>query len=88
MRCYIEKIENVKIENYNHHDGEQLLFLKIKKKKEKEVPIKTQSKKKDVLEIFILLLYNPLYYCKKRRTPICLIKTVEKPQKPQENVIP
>ena len=35
MRCYIEKIENVKIENYNHHDGEQLLFLKIKKKERK-----------------------------------------------------
>ena len=25
-----------------------------------------------------LLLYNPLYYCKKRRTPIYLIKTVLK----------
>ena len=42
----------------------------------KKVHIKTQSKKKDVLVIFILLLYNPLYYCKKRRTPIYLIKTV------------
>ena len=38
--------------------------------------IKTQSKKKDVLVIFISLLYNPIYYCKKRRTPIYLIKTV------------
>ena len=44
----------------------------------KKVHIKTQSKKKDVLVIFILLLYNPLYYCKKRRTPIYLIKTVLK----------
>ena len=43
-----------------------------------KVHIKRQSKKKDVLVIFILLLYNPLYYCKKRRTPICLIKTVLK----------
>ena len=42
----------------------------------KKVHINTQSKKKDVLVIFILLLYNPLYYCKKRRTPIYLIKTV------------
>ena len=33
---------------------------------------------KNVLVIFILLLYNPLYYCKKRRTPIYLIKTVLK----------
>ena len=39
---------DVKIENYNHHDGEQLLFYK-------KVHIKTQSKKKDVLVIFILL---------------------------------
>ena len=66
---------DVKIENYNHHDREQLLFLKKVKKK---VHIKTQSKKKDILVIFILLLYNPLYYCKERRTPICLIKTVLK----------
>ena len=43
-----------------------------------KVHIKRQSKKKDVLVIFILLLYNPLYYCKKRRTPICLMKTVLK----------
>ena len=41
----------------------------------KKVHIKTQSKKKDVLVIFILLLYNPLYYCEKERTPINLIKT-------------
>ena len=60
-----------RIENYYHHDGEQLGFYK-------KVHIKTQSKKKDVLVIFILLLYNPLYYCKKRRTPIYLIKTVPK----------
>ena len=44
----------------------------------KKVHIKTQKKKKDVLAIFILLLNNPLYYCKKRRTPIYLIKTVLK----------
>ena len=41
---------DVKIENYNHHHGEQLLFYK-------KVHIKTQSKKKDVLVIFILLVY-------------------------------
>ena len=39
----------VKIENYNHHDGQQLLFYK-------KVHIKTHSKMKDVLVIFILLL--------------------------------
>ena len=39
----------VKIENYNHHDRQQLLFYK-------KVHIKTQSKMKDVLVIFILLL--------------------------------
>ena len=39
---------DVKIENHNHHDGEQLLFYK-------KVHIKTQSKKKDVFVIFILL---------------------------------
>ena len=62
MRCYnffiveiiVERCKfdtdctDVKIENYYHHDGEQLLFNKI-------VHIKTQSKKKDVLVIFILL---------------------------------
>ena len=41
---------DVKIENYNHHDGEQLLSYK-------KVHIKTQSKNKDVLVIFIILLY-------------------------------
>ena len=35
---------DVKIENYYHHDGEQLGFYK-------KVDIKTQSKKKDVLVI-------------------------------------
>ena len=68
---------DVKTENYNHHDGEQLYF----KKKFiffKKVHIKTQRKKKDVLAIFILLLYKPLYYCKKQRTLSCLIKTVLK----------
>ena len=39
---------DVKIENHNHHDGEQLLFYK-------KVHIKTQSKKKDVFVIFMLL---------------------------------
>ena len=39
---------DVKIENYNHHDEEQLFFYK-------KVHIKTQSKKKDVLVIFIIL---------------------------------
>ena len=43
-----------------------------------KVHIKTQRKKKDVLVIFILLLYKPLYYCKNQRTPSCLIKTVLK----------
>ena len=38
---------DVKIENYYHHDGEHLGFYK-------KVNIKTQSKKKDVLVIFIL----------------------------------
>ena len=51
MKDYCWKCEfdiDVKIENYNHHDGEQLLFYK-------KVNIKTQSQKKDVLVIFILL---------------------------------
>ena len=39
---------NVKIENYGHHDKEQLLF-------HKKVHIKTQSQKKDVGVVFILL---------------------------------
>ena len=38
---------DVKIENYYHHDGEQLGF-------HKKVLIKTQGKKKDVLVIFAL----------------------------------
>ena len=40
---------DVKIENYNHHDGEQLLFYK-------NVHIKTQRKKKVVLVIFMLIV--------------------------------
>ena len=40
---------DVKLESYHHHDGEQLLFLK-------KVQIKRQSKNKDVLVMFILLL--------------------------------
>ena len=73
---------DVKIENYNHHDEEQLLFLKKVYfyffKKKITCKIKTLSKKNDALVIFILLLYNPLYDCKKRRTAISLIKTVLK----------
>ena len=55
---------NVKIENYNHHDGEQLLFYK-------QVRIKTQCKKKDVLVIFILLqeMMNSKLFDKKRQMP-------------------
>ena len=37
---------NVKIENYYHHDEEQLVFYKVH--------VKTQSKKKDVLVILLL----------------------------------
>ena len=40
--------EDVKIENYYHHDGEQLHFYK-------KIHIKTQSKKNDAFVIFILL---------------------------------
>ena len=54
----------------NNYFFKKSLFFK------KKVHIKTKIKKKDVLVIFILLLYNPLYYCKKRRTSIYLIKTV------------
>ena len=36
------------MENYYHHDAEQFLF-------NKKVPIKTHSKEKDVIVIFILL---------------------------------
>ena len=52
---------DVKLESYDHHDGEQLLFLK-------KVQIKRQSKNKDVLVMFILLL--------EQRIPVYLIKTV------------
>ena len=54
----------VKIENYNHHDRQQLLFYK-------KVHIKTQSKMKDVLVIFILLL-------EMKNSKFFLIKTVLK----------
>ena len=40
---------NAKIESYNHHDGEQLLFYK-------KVQIETQCKKKDVLLVIFILL--------------------------------
>ena len=56
---------NVKIENYNHHDGEQLLFYE-------KVHIKTQCKKNDVLVIFTLLLQelkNYNLFDKKRQMP-------------------
>ena len=45
-------IQMSKIENYDQHDGEQLLFSK---KVYIYIYIKTQSKKKAVLVIFILL---------------------------------
>ena len=51
---YCRKCEfdtDVKIENCNHHDGEQSIFYK-------KVHTKTQSNKKDVLVIFTLLLYS------------------------------
>ena len=47
-KCEIDT--DAKIENDNQHDGEQLLFYK-------KVDIKKKSKRKDVLVIFILLLY-------------------------------
>ena len=62
-----EFFTDAKIENYNHHDGERLLFYR-------KVHIKTQSKKKDVLVIFIYC-FN---YCKKRGTPVYLITTALK----------
>ena len=40
-----------RIENYYHHDGEQLGFYK-------KAHTKTQSKKKDVLVTFFILLVN------------------------------
>ena len=52
-RDYCWKCEfdaDVKIEKYDHHDGDQLLFYK-------KVHIKTQSQTKDVLIIFILCVY-------------------------------
>ena len=58
----------MKIENY-HHDEEQLLFYE-------KVHIKTQSNKKDVLVIFVLLLETTSL--KKRGIPIYLIKSVLK----------
>ena len=69
---------DVKIENYNQHDGEQLRFLKKVCLILKKVHTRKQSKKKNVIVILILLLHNPLHYCKKRRIPIYLIKTVLK----------
>ena len=44
-----------RIENYYHHDGEQLGFYK-------KVHIKTQSKKKDVLVIFTLQKTNEFQF--------------------------
>ena len=50
------------MENYNHHDGEQLLCYK-------KVHIKTQCKKKDVLVIFKLSkeMKNSNLFDKKRQ---------------------
>ena len=61
-KCEFDK--DVKIENYNHHDGEQLLFYQ-------KVLIKTELKEEYSLYYCIILL-------KERRTPIYLIKTVAK----------
>ena len=47
MKVWIWYRRQNRIENYYHHDGEQL-------KKKKKDHIKTQSKKKDVLVIFTL----------------------------------
>ena len=57
MRCYIEKIENVKIENYNHHDGEQLLFLKnFKNNKKKSTYQNTERKEGCSWNLYIIAL--------------------------------
>ena len=63
---------NVKIENYNHHDGEQLQFYK-------KVLIKTQCKKKDVFLIFMLLqeIKNSNLFDKKRQMPQFSMKKVD-----------
>ena len=45
-KCELDYRCQNRIENYYHHDGEQLLFKKIY--------IKTQSKKKDVFVIILL----------------------------------
>ena len=65
---------DVKIENYNHHDGEQLLFYK-------KTHIKTQRKKKDVVEIFIIL-----YYIMQETKNSNLFDKNCTQEKPQENV--
>ena len=59
---------DVKIENYNHHKGEQLLFLK------KNAYQKIEQKEGCSCNLYIIALY----YCKKRRIPSYLIKTVLK----------
>ena len=57
---------NAKIENYNHHDGEQLLFYK-------KVQIETQCKKNDVLLVIFILLQemkNSIFFDKKTSNSI------------------
>ena len=53
---------DVKIENYYHGDGEQILFYKI-------ISQHTATTRMSL---------KPLYCCKKRRIPIYLIKSVLK----------
>ena len=85
MRCYhffiVEiVIESVKTENYNHHDGEQLLFLK-------KVHLKTQSKKKDVLVIFsYIIALKPFILLQEAKNFNLLDKNCTQ-EKPRENVI-
>ena len=38
----------------------------------------TEQKEGCSCNLYIIMLYNPLYYCKKRRSPIYLIKTALK----------
>ena len=69
-----ERVNLIQMSNYNrklyHHDGEQLGFYK-------KAHMKTQSKKKDVLVIFFILLVNETKN-KKRRILIYLTKIVLK----------
>ena len=47
---------DVKIENYNQHDGEQWLFLKKVRTYQK-----TEQNKGYSCNLYIIALYNPLY---------------------------